>query len=138
MITSKKAKKKTISELLNLQTTIINNQTTTPTNTKRKVSELLNYPTKTTEDSTANNSSPKKFKNSIALKNSIINILEPEYNHYYYKNIIIINKIIYFYRIINNKESTDEVPTTIQLQKTFKNSIAKNSIINILEPEYNH
>jgi hypothetical protein len=70
IITPKKTKNKTISELLNSQTTLINNQTTTNTNSKRKVCELLNYPTKTTELLSNVNDPPHK-----QIKNSISNIL---------------------------------------------------------------
>jgi hypothetical protein len=62
------------------------------------------------------NSTPLK-----QLKNSIINILGQEYNNYYYKRILIIIKLIYFYRIINITESTYEWPTPIQLHHQLKN-----------------
>ncbi len=72
IINPKKTKNKTISELLNSQSTSINNQTTTNNNSQSKVCELLNYPTtnKTTELLSSVNDSPH-----TQIKNSISNIL---------------------------------------------------------------
>jgi hypothetical protein len=72
IINPKKTKNKTIFELLNSQSTLINNQTTTNNNSQSKVSELLNYPTtnKTTELLSTVNDSPQ-----TQIKNSISNIL---------------------------------------------------------------
>jgi hypothetical protein len=48
IITTKKIKNKTISELLNSPTTLINKQITN-TSSKSKICELLNHPSKSTD-----------------------------------------------------------------------------------------
>ena len=61
IITTKKIKNKTISELLNSPTTLINKQFTN-TSSKSKICELLNHPTQSTDTQIINILIPNESK----------------------------------------------------------------------------